>query len=181
MEAGERTILEIGRRETRPLVVGLAGAAVLSFVFELIAIPGLSLFTLMAIVFLIAAVTVYVGSSPASPVLTAGPDGIRFWNEPRIAWAEVRALVLIDHEVVEADGPGGEVQAVLTSDVVPADETLTVADSRVVAWINLPGVLQDVGAADLERELHAWRPDLRLQDRRTHVVRRGRDLRQDVG
>jgi hypothetical protein len=175
----ERTLLEIGRREMRPLVVSLAGAAVLSFVFELIAVPGLSLFALMAIVFLIAAVTVYVGSSPASPVLTVGPQGIRFWSEPRVAWGDVQAFVLIDREVVEADGPGVEVQAVLTSVVVPADEALSVSDARVVAWINLPGALQDVDAAERERELHVYRPGLLLQDRRTHGARR--ELSQDVG
>jgi hypothetical protein len=163
----ERTIIEVGVRPVWPMAVVVGGAGVAMIVFDVFAVSGVSLFTLLGVLCLLGGGSLLLGSRSPTVVLRAGDTGFRFFGDPETPWADVRTLVLVAREEMAAAGATTTIYAALTS-IAPGDVDLgTLTMDAVTAWAALPNAVSDVAADVLETRLREVRPELTVVDLRT--------------
>lgn len=162
----ERTIIEVGARQMWPMAAIVGGAGLVLIVLDVLAIPGVSLFTLLGVLCLLGGASVLAGSRSPTPVLRAGSGGFRFFGDRETPWADVRTLVLLSREEMVSGGATTTVYAALTPTAAAEVDLATLTADAVTGWAALPDAVADVPADSVEAGLREVRPGLTVLDLR---------------
>lgn len=166
----EQTVLEVGVRQMWPLAAILGACGLGLILLDVFTIPGVSIFTMLAVLCLVGAGVVLADSRSPTPVLRASSTGIRLPGKRETPWTDVRTLVLVTREDMSVDGPTTDIYLVLTSSEVTMAEQLRMddisADPQVVGWTTLPFTVAGVDFDVLAARLKAVRPTLSMVDLR---------------
>lgn len=167
-QLGERPVLQVVRRDLRPVVLGLVGGGVALVLVDLIA-PwhSLSPLTMLAMLLWFGAAGILV-AQPAV-VVRAGAAGIRVGPHEPVPWSAVHAVVLVRRDVLRFPGSETAVFLVLASapvtDMHPLPTVLD-EDPRVVLAHALPAAVAELDAAELAVRLQIVQPAVVVVDHR---------------
>lgn len=160
-------VLRVERRHWTWLIVVLLVGGLAIGALGFLVQPGVSPFTLIAMILVVASLTLYIGESKPTPVITAGPGGIAQGRQAFVPWDRVRTVLI--KEIDELDGTATTL--ILLSTPVAADDPIRTApsdgtDPRVTGQFRLPDLISDFPVERLANPLRRFRPDLDVIDLR---------------
>ena len=160
-------VLRVERRHWTWLIVLFLVGGVAMGALGFLVQPGVSPFTLIAMILIVASLTIYVGERKPTPVITAGPGGIAQGRQAFIPWERVRTVLIKEIE----DLDGSTTTLILLAEPVPADDPIRTGpsdgtDPRVTAEFRLPDLIGNFPVEHLADPLRRFRPDLDVIDLR---------------
>lgn len=166
-EAGERTILSVGRPELRTVMLALVGVGVACVIIDLGVWQRLSLVTLLGFLFWFAAAGIQV--APPAAVVRAGPSSITVGPHEAAPWSAVQSVVLARRDVLRPEGTESAVFVVLATTQITEFTPLAPVlqeDARVLLAHLLPPAVGDLDADQLRGRLQTVYPNAVVVDHR---------------
>lgn len=170
---GQTVVLQLEPRHWRLVFIPLIISGLAVGGFGLAVQPGVSLFTLLAMILIVAGITIAVGEAKPTPIISAGPGGIALRHQAPIPWSRVQTVLVRSWLEDYAGARGTSTGLVLVDDRIGRDDPLCAArpdqdqvDPRITADLRLPDLLGDFSVADFTGRLRRYHPELLIIDLR---------------